>query len=158
MGCNEQTDPAVLQDDRAGGPLQFRITMASSPRLLAVVRAAISELAAIAGFKENEGRAMALAANEALCNVIRHAYKNQSDGEIDVNVQVHSDCLEFTIVDHGDPADISKFCAQPLDETSLSGRGTHMIRQIMDEVCYDHLAGANRLRLKKYLPGSRNSP
>jgi anti-sigma regulatory factor (Ser/Thr protein kinase) len=41
-----------------------------------------------------------------------------------------------------------------LDATALGGRGTHIIRQIMDEVCYDRVSERNRLRLKKCLPGA----
>jgi anti-sigma regulatory factor (Ser/Thr protein kinase) len=158
MSCEQDTEDPTLRGDGAGGPLQIHVVMASNPRLLSVMRTAICELAAVTGFQDPECKAIALAANEALCNVIRHAYKNRSDQEIDLNCQVRPDCVEVTIVDHGEPADISKFCAQPLDDVSLSGRGTHMIRQIMDEVWYEHIAEGNRLRLKKYLPGSRKSP
>jgi anti-sigma regulatory factor (Ser/Thr protein kinase) len=44
-----------------------------------------------------------------------------------------------------------------LDENALGGRGTHLIRQIMDEVSYERLPEGNRLRLKKYLPGIKRS-
>jgi anti-sigma regulatory factor (Ser/Thr protein kinase) len=135
--------------------LEFRIRMASDPRLLSVVRSTISELAAISGFQDDQCRAIALAVNEALCNVIRHAYQNRRDQEIELNCQPHSDCLEFTVLDRGEPADLSRVCAQPLDDVSLGGRGTHLIRQIMDEVCYERVAEGNRLLLKKYLPGAR---
>jgi serine/threonine-protein kinase RsbW len=137
-------------------PLELRIRMASDARLLPVARSTISELAATSGFEEDQCRMISLAVDEALSNVIRHSYKSQCDQQIELNCQTHSDCLEFVIVDFGEPWDLSKICAHPLDDVSLGGRGTHLIRQIMDEVCYERVADANRLRLKKYLPGARD--
>jgi anti-sigma regulatory factor (Ser/Thr protein kinase) len=87
---------------------------------------------------------------------MRHAYKNRCDQEIELSCQAHSGCLEFNFIDRGEPADRSRICAKPLDEVSPGGRGTHLIRQIMDEVCYDQVPEGNRLRLKKYLPGIKS--
>ncbi len=139
----------------AGGPPTFHIRMQSDCRLLSVVRSAVSELAAVWGFDNEQRRGITLAVDEALSNVIRHAYKNRCDREVEVSCQGHSEYLEFTFLDHGEAADPSRFCAQPLDEVALGGRGTHLIRQIMDEVCYERVAEGNRLRLKKYLPGAK---
>jgi anti-sigma regulatory factor (Ser/Thr protein kinase) len=140
-----------------GGPLKFRMRLASDPRLLPVVRSTVSELAAVWGFETEQCQSITLAVDEALCNLIQHAYKNRCDQEIELSCQAHSNCLEFSFVDHGEAVDPTRICAQPLDETALGGRGTHLIRQIMDEVCYERLPEGNRLRLKKYLPGIKRS-
>jgi anti-sigma regulatory factor (Ser/Thr protein kinase) len=152
MSGDKGSDPERVATPPASGPLKFRVRMASDPRLLSVVRSTVSELAAVWGFEDEQCRSITLAVDEALSNVIRHAYKNRCDQEIELNCQAHSDCLEFTFVDCGEPADPSRFCSQPLDESALGGRGTHLIRQIMDEVCYERLPEGNRLSLKKYLP------
>jgi len=131
--------------------------LASDPRLLPVVRSTVAELAAVWGFETEQCRSITLAVDEALSNVIQHAYKNRCDQEIELSCQAHSDSLEFSFVDRGEAVDPSRVCAQPLDETATSGRGTHLIRQIMDEVCYERLPEGNRLRLKKYLPGIKRS-
>jgi anti-sigma regulatory factor (Ser/Thr protein kinase) len=134
------------------------MTLPSDPRLLAVVRETVSKFAAVWGFAEEQCRAITHAVDEALSNVIRHAYKNRSDQEIEMRLQADGDCLEFTIVDCGEPPDDAKLRAQPVDATALGGRGTYMIRQIMDEVSYEKAPGANRLHLKKRLPGALPSP
>ena len=152
MGCEKGSDPKRLASPPARGPLRFRMRIASDPRLLPVVRSAISEFAAVWGFEAEQCRSITLAVDEALSNVIRHGYKNRCDQEIELNCQGHSNCLEFSFVDRGEAADPSRFCAQPLDEAALGGRGTHLIRQIMDEVCYERIPEGNRLSLKKYLP------
>ena len=141
-------------DETRGGPLKFQMRLPSDPRLLAVVRSTVSGFAALWGFKDEQCRRITLAVDEALSNIIRHAYENRCDQEIEMSFQGHVDCLEFTFVDRGEPVDRSKCCAQPLDATALGGRGTHMIRQIMDEVSYERASEGNRLRLKKYLPGA----
>jgi anti-sigma regulatory factor (Ser/Thr protein kinase) len=38
-----------------------------------------------------------------------------------------------------------------LDDVSLSGRGTHLIKTIMDEVTYERVPGGNQLTLIKRL-------
>ena len=156
MSYDKGRAPERLAIQPPGGSLKFRVRMASVPRLLSVVRSTVSEFAAVWGFEDVQCRRITLAVDEALSNVIRHAYKNRSDQEIDLNFQAHSDCLEFSFVDRGEPADPSRFCAQPLNEIATGGRGTHLIRQIMDEVCYERLPEGNLLRLKKYLPGVKS--
>ena len=158
MSCDKGSDPERVATPPARGPLKFRVRMASDPRLLPVVRSAVSELAGVCGFEDGQCRSITLAVDEALSNVIRHAYKNRCDQEIELNCQAQSDCLEFTFVDCGEAADPSRFCSQPLDGSALGGRGTHLIRQIMDEVCYERLPEGNRLSLKKYLPGGKAKP
>jgi anti-sigma regulatory factor (Ser/Thr protein kinase) len=156
MSCDKGSAPEHLANGPRDGPLKLRMKLASDPRLLPVVRSTVSELAAVWGFEDEQCRRITLAVDEALSNVIRHAYKNRSDQEIDLNFQAHSNCLEFSFVDRGEPADPSRFCAQPLNEVATGGRGTHLIRQIMDEVCYERLPEGNLLRLKKYLPGVKS--
>jgi anti-sigma regulatory factor (Ser/Thr protein kinase) len=153
MRCDKGSAPERLATLLPGGPLKFRMRMASDPRLLSVVRSTVSELAAVWGFEDEQCRRITLAVDEALSNVIRHAYRNRCDQEIDLNFQAHADCLEFSFLDRGEAADPSRFCAEPLDGMAPGGRGTHIIRQIMDEVCYERLPEGNLLRLKKYLPG-----
>jgi serine/threonine-protein kinase RsbW len=154
MSCEEGRKPEPLPDMAAKGPLKFQMKMASDPRLLAVVRSTVAKLAEALGFEASQCTKITLAVDEALSNVIRHAYKNECNHEIELNCQAEADCLEFTFIDRGEPADPARICAQPLDEVALGGRGTHLIRQIMDEVIYDRLDDHNRLRLKKYMPGA----
>ena len=156
MSCDKGSEPERLATPPARGRLTFRMRMASDPLLLSVVRSAVSELAAVFGFEDEQCRSITLAVDEALSNVIRHAYKNRCDQEIELNCQGDANWLEFSFVDRGEAADPSRFCAQPLDEVALGGRGTHLIRQIMDEVCYERLPEGNRLSFKKYLPDVKN--
>lgn len=158
MSCDKQSTPEFPDAQAASGPLDLQLRLPSDPRLLAVVRRTVSEFAAVFGFRDDQCRSITLAVDEALTNIIRHAYRNRCDQEIEIRFQAHRDCLEFTFLDRGEPVDRSKWCAQPLDAVALGGRGTHLIRQIMDEVCYERVSGENRLRLKKYLPAPGFTP
>jgi serine/threonine-protein kinase RsbW len=155
MSSDKESASDLLPAQGASGPVEFQMRMASDPRLLAVARSAVAELASAWGFEEEQCRSIALAIDEALSNVIRHAYKNRRDQEVELFCQARMDCLEFTFVDRGESADPAKFCGQPLDDVALGGRGTHLIRQIMDDVCYERLPDRNRLCLKKFLPGAK---
>jgi anti-sigma regulatory factor (Ser/Thr protein kinase) len=96
-----------------------------------------------------------LAVDEALANVIRHAYKNRYDQTIEFECLVNDRQMEFTLLDQGEPPDPARICAQPLDEVALSGRGTHLIKAVMDEVSYRQASEGNQLKLVKRLPASR---
>ena len=93
-----------------------------------------------------------MALDEAVANVIRHAYKNRYDQEIELDCQVNAERIVFRLLDEGEPPDPARICAQPLNDVSLSGRGTHLMRTIMDEMSYKQTFGKNELRLVKNLP------
>ena len=42
-----------------------------------------------------------------------------------------------------------------MDELALGGRGTHLIKAIMDEVSYKQVSEGNQLKLIKRLPGCK---
>jgi anti-sigma regulatory factor (Ser/Thr protein kinase) len=133
----------------------FKFLMPSHPRFLPVVRACVLELGSTYGFADPDSRAMVLAIDEAVANVIRHAYHGQHDQPVEVNCRVLPDSLEFTLLDEGEAPDPARICGQPLNDTSFSGRGTHLIRMIMDEMVYEQVGGRNQLRMVKRLPESR---
>ena len=63
--------------------------------------------------------------------------------------------MEFTLLDQGEPPDLARICGEPMDDCPLSGRGTHLIKAIMDEVSYEKVSTGNQLKLIKRLPVSR---
>jgi len=151
MSADKPGTPELAATPVVDGPLRFEMRISSDPRLLAVVRHTVSEFAATRSCADDQCRSIALAVDEAHSNIIRHAYKNRCDQEIEITFRADGDCLEFTLVDRGEPIDRSKYCAQPLDGNAVGGRGTHLIQQIMDEVSYERTADENRLHLKKRL-------
>jgi anti-sigma regulatory factor (Ser/Thr protein kinase) len=131
--------------------MQMKFAMPSDPRYLPVVRGAIGPLAAAIGWDESECRAIALALDEALANVIRHAYHNCGDGLIELECQEIAAGLEITLLDQGDPPDTSKICAREIGCSEPGGLGTHIISDVMDAVSYQALPEGNRFVATKML-------
>jgi anti-sigma regulatory factor (Ser/Thr protein kinase) len=131
--------------------LQMKFAIPSDPRYLPVVRGAIGPLAAAIGWDESECRAIALALDEALANVIRHAYHERPDGLIDLECRETEDGLEVTLLDNGDAPDRSKICAREIGCDRPGGLGTHIIKQVMDSVSYEASPNGNRFVASKML-------
>jgi anti-sigma regulatory factor (Ser/Thr protein kinase) len=105
--------------------------MSSHPRNLPIVRAAVAQLALMIGWNEADSRAITLAVDEALANVIRHAYHGRADGRVELQCRAADDEIEFRILDTGDSPDPTRICAR-----EIGGLGTHIIREVMDTVAY----------------------
>src|SRR6266702_2362140 len=95
-------------------PATLKFVIPSDPSYLPVVRGALGPLAAAMGCDEAESRAIILALDEALSNVIRHAYHSRADGVIEVECQVTGAELQFTVIDTGDAPDLTKICARQI--------------------------------------------
>jgi anti-sigma regulatory factor (Ser/Thr protein kinase) len=144
--CFQQRRLATQMD------FHLKLVVPSDPRFLSIARNMVSEVSAICGLPEEACQRVTLALDEALANVIRHAYKNHYDQEIELDCQVNAERIVFRLLDEGEPPDPAMICGQPLNDVSLSGRGTHLMRAIMDEMSYKQTSGKNELRLVKNLP------
>src|SRR5437773_1507201 len=110
--------------------------MCSHPRYLPVVRATVGQLATTVGWEETESRAIVLAVDEAIANVIRHGYHGRADGRIELECHADADGLQFRIRDTGDRPDPASICAREIGCDQIGGLGTHIIRDVMDTVSY----------------------
>jgi len=131
--------------------LQVKFAMPSDPRYLPVVRGVIGPLAAVIGWDETECGAITLAVDEALANIIRHAYHSRADGLIELECRESADGLEIALLDNGDAPDKSKICARELGCDQPGGLGTHIIRKVMDTVSYEASPEGNRFVASKLL-------
>ena len=131
--------------------LQIKFSVPSDPRYLCVVRGAVGTLAAVIGWEESECRAIALAVDEALTNVIRHAYHNRTDGLMELECREGADGLEVDLLDNGDAPDRSKICAREIGSDQPGGLGTHIIKEVMDEFSYQASPEGNRFVAIKHL-------
>lgn len=131
--------------------IQIKFSVPSDPRYLPVVRGALGPLAAAIGWDESECRAIVLAVDEALSNVIRHAYHNLTGGLMELEFQETSEGLQFTLLDNGDAPDRSKICAREIGSDQPGGLGTHIIKEVMDKFSYEESPGGNRFVAFKQL-------
>lgn len=155
---------AYKSSSRSGRGLILKIEILSNPDILGVVRGAVERLAEVIGFTASECTSIVRAVDEALANVIRHCYCDRLDQPISLyflRVRRRSrgtlrNGLEILLCDQGPPVDRAKLCGRSLDDVRPGGLGLHFIRQAMDIVAYERKNHANRLRLVKYLPSSKN--
>jgi anti-sigma regulatory factor (Ser/Thr protein kinase) len=146
--------------------LLLDMVLVSDPRLLCVVRAAVERLTEVTGFTPPECRSITRAVDEAVANVIRHAYGGQPDRRIDLSCKritaavngEQREGLEIQLLDKGLPFDRSKLTARSLDEVKPGGLGLHFIRDSMDIMEHRQVKGVNRLRLVKYLSADGSGP
>lgn len=134
----------------------LKISLTSDPQLLCVVRGALEPLASTLGLCAAECRSVVLAVDEALTNIMRHAYQGRVDKPIELSCgriyrsPGHDPGLEIILVDLGIPAKREKMRSRPLDEVRPGGLGLHFIRQSMDIVEYKRVGRTNQLRLVKF--------
>ena len=145
--------------------LLLKLELRSDPSMLCVVRAMMEQLTEVFGFTAAECRSVTRAVDEALTNIMRHAYRGQLDRPIEVfcGRVAHraggerGDGLEVLLSDEGPEVDPAKLRGRRLDEIKPGGLGLHFIRQSMDVVEFKRAKGKNELRLIKYLQPAKTS-
>jgi|GEM_PF-533035 len=153
-GAKEMKSGEVLDTD-----LLVRLLMPSNAEALCLVRAMLERATELLHFEENQSRAIVRSVDEALANVIRHAYLGKTDLPIEVTCKrlrgdpdgTHVTGLEILLEDSGIALDPAKLKGRPLEDLRPGGLGLHFIRQSMDEVEFSHKNGKNQLRMVKYI-------
>lgn len=142
--------------------LLLKLELQSNPESLCVVRATVERAAEVLHFADSNARAIVRSVDEALANVMRHAYGGRAGLPIEVfckkvqskGTEGKQEGLEIVLQDKGAPPDPKKFKSRPLDEIRPGGLGLHFIRESMDVVEFRRKKGKNQLRLVKYLSPS----
>lgn len=146
-----------------GPGLLLKLEVSSDPRLLCVVRGAVENFTEICGFSPPDCRAVTRAVDEAVANVIRHAYGNQPDQWIEITCRLVDgtadgkavQSLEIVMLDEGVPFEKEKVKERSLDEVKPGGLGLHFIRDSMDMMEYQRVGTRNQLRLVKRVPAEK---
>jgi anti-sigma regulatory factor (Ser/Thr protein kinase) len=96
--------------------------------------------------------AVDLAMNEAVTNVISHAYRDDRTHEIRISLRRDDDAIEIEVIDDGEAFDPLKAPAPvvpgDLEDAAIGGRGIHLIRIFTDDQQYRRDSGLNHLRLR----------
>ncbi|MFL5342918.1 MAG: ATP-binding protein [Gemmataceae bacterium] len=93
-----------------------------------------------------------LALQEAATNVVRHAYGNEPGRPIQLDVIADEHHLEVTITHTGEDFDPEAVPPPSFDGSRTGGFGLHLIRTLMDEVCYLHGEPGCGVRMSKRRP------
>ena len=128
----------------------------SDPVELRQVRSAIEAAGSRVGFDKKDCHAMALAVDEALANVIKHAYCGACDKKIEIDLEELSsetgeEGLKISIRDFGKAVEISKIKGRDLEDIRPGGLGVHIMRKVMDKVIFEcPPGGGTLLQMVKY--------
>ncbi len=91
--------------------------------------------------------------DEALANVIEHAYSFDAYQEIRVNLWIYAHKLEIVIKDYGRSFDSERLplpdIKKHIEERRIGGLGRYLIKTLMDEVTYHKALHCNELRMIK---------
>jgi anti-sigma regulatory factor (Ser/Thr protein kinase) len=148
------TDPAPAAELY----LEAKVVLSADVRLLTVIRHTIGSLTAILGWNDSESHAITLAVEEALTNKIRHAYGYRPEGRIQFQFRTEPGALVFQLTDQGEPPDPAKICARERDSLQPGGFGTHIMKDVMDQVVYRTTEEGNHVILTKRLPSQGHAP
>lgn len=140
---------------------KFHLKIPGRLENLGRIRNFISGIAVGMGFGKDDINKIELAIDEACTNVIKHAYRDMPNGDIDINVNSDDDKLAIKVTDYGKSfnhetiqmPDMEKYLA----ELRVGGLGIYLMKTLMDEVDYKVGPGKmNNVIMVKYLPGRNN--
>jgi len=139
-------------------PVKMRIF--SLPCSLPVVRAALEQLCRMAGFSNASIGGIVASVDEAMANIIKHAYKGAKDKNIDIELlpfqQADGAGVRITLRDYGPGVDPAQIKPRDLEDVVPGGLGVHIMRQNMDSIEYQPADGGGTVLTlaKKFHPFS----
>ena len=140
------------------GPEPFKIDMriTNESKNLSLVRQKIGEILDKTTFTREDKNKIILAVDEAVANVVEHAY-GAGRGEIDLVFDVDRERLQITIRDNGTKFNPQEVATPDIHKYIKDGRkgglGMFIMRKIMDEVRYSlDSTYVNELVMVKFFP------
>lgn len=121
-------------ESRPSHPPPLVLNIESDAANLRAVRVEVEEFCHLAGLEPKASQDVGLCANEAVANVIRHAYHSAPGKPICVRAEAQGDGVRLTIRDWGKPFDPSTQPPKPRDPLCPGGLGLVCMRRLMDEV------------------------
>jgi len=137
---------------------QVKITLPNDIDYLNIAIHAVSEMGRLMGFKTNDILKLELGTEEAVSNVIEHAFNESEDATFDVILDPQPMGLKVIIKEMGvpfDPAQIHEYHPETLEQDlSVRGLGTYLMKQFLDEVSFHNLGKQGKeTHLFKHLHG-----
>lgn len=129
------------------------LTVPSNPRMLSVARTFVEAVCLARQVDRSTIHALVLATGEAVTNIVRHAHRDRPDAAFQIQCRVRPDTVEVTLLDEGEPFDLSQVPHLDPSEMRPGGRGVYLMRVLMDEItCQPREQCGNQLRLVKRWP------
>lgn len=137
-------------------PAEIRVEVRSNPLYLSGMREMVSSVARRLGFTDEACGQLALAVDEALCNVIKHGYEKLHDRPIWIALEPiggvgtpetisktgnPTQGLRIVIEDEARQVEPAQIKGRKLEDIRPGGLGVHIIHEVMDEVRYEKREG-----------------
>lgn len=140
--------------------MEYELSVHSNMQNLTAISEFITSAVSQLGLDEDQAFIVQMAVDEAVTNVIEHAYGGRSDGDILIRCWLVDDELVITILDHGEPFDptcvLPPDVTAPLEEQEQRCLGLFLMGKLMDSVDFrfDAVAG-NLLTMKKRMRSAK---
>jgi len=132
-----------------------RLTIPAKAEYITLVRLALSGLYQSRQLPDETLGDLKLAVTEACSNSVRHAYRDGSEGSVEVVYEVHADRLVVEVSDDGEGFTVREPESVPGDDGTRSegGLGIAIIRELADELELGPGDGGQgcRLRFVKFI-------
>ncbi|MFD1019333.1 anti-sigma B factor RsbW [Thalassobacillus hwangdonensis] len=124
-------------------PFDFvEVKVPAKAEYVGVVRLSISGIANRMGFSYEDIEDLKVAISEAITNAVKHAYKEDDDGEITIGFGVYENRLEIMVADHGGSFDLAQVKEDigpykqddSIEDLREGGFGLFLIDALMDKV------------------------
>lgn len=135
--------------------IRKRSTFKSSTDNLSSIRDFVRSTAQDVGFSKDVSGNIILAVDEAVTNVIKHAYNYSEEGKILVSISFIKNKFSVSISDKGTHFN-SKLIKDPdlkeyYKQRRVGGLGMFLMKKLMDDVKYSQPQNRNKVTLIKYL-------
>lgn len=147
-----QTPPFVAEHHSAD---KLELSFKSDPANLATARKSVERFCGQCGLDIPACEEMGLVVNEALANVIRHAYDGATDRPVVVSAEPVTGGVQIGIRDWGNGQDPSKSPTKPPDPLTPGGLGLICLKRLTDGARYEPQPDGMKLVLLRTSSGSK---
>lgn len=132
----------------------YRKTIPASTKNLSEARNFVAEYARKNGFDAQQISDIRLAVDEAITNIIKHAYNGEEDHTIEIELTFKEDRLCVELFDTGATFSLKTFkqpnIKEKIKQKKRGGMGVYLIHSLMDNVSYGRENEANKMVMCKY--------
>jgi len=132
----------------------YRKTIPASTKNLSEARNFVAEYARKNGFDAQQISDIRLAVDEAITNIIKHAYNGEEDHKIEIELTFKEGRLCVELFDTGATFSLKTFkqpnIKEKIKQKKRGGMGVYLIHSLMDNVSYGRENEANKMVMCKY--------
>ncbi|MFQ5636905.1 MAG: ATP-binding protein [bacterium] len=144
-------------------PRRIKLVIKSSLENVSMIGYAVNKICSQIPLDEEESYQTELCICEACNNVIKHAYKNNPNHDVEVVVSLYADKIVFDICDSGvklkeKPTPTLDFKPDDLEHLPEGGMGLFIMKNLMHQVDYRAKNGKNILTLIKFFYQKQKTP